>query len=211
MRFSTVLFDLDGTLIDSGGMILASMRHATRTVLGREVPDAELVARVGSTHLREQMLGFDPERADDLVRAYRAHNEPLHAQLQPCPGMLDALEHLRREGRRLGVVTAKRHATVRLAFDVCPIEDFFDTVVAADDTERHKPAPDPVLLAVDRLGAQPSDAAYVGDAPFDVESAKAAGVYAIAVGWGGIHPHDRVVAAAPDAFVQSAKELLDVL
>jgi pyrophosphatase PpaX len=211
MRFSTVLFDLDGTLIDSGGMILASMRHATRTVLGREVPDAELVARVGSTHLREQMLGFDPERADDLVRAYRAHNEPLHAELQPCAGMLDVLERLRREGRRLGVVTAKRHATVRLAFDVCPIEGFFDTVVAADDTERHKPAPDPVLLAVERLGAQPSDAAYVGDAPFDVQSAKAAGVYAIAVGWGGIHPRDRVEAAAPDAFVQSAKELLDVL
>ena len=211
MRFSTVLFDLDGTLIDSGGMILASMRHATRTVLGREVPDAELVARVGSTHLHEQMLGFDPERADDLVRAYRAHNEPLHAQLQPCAGMVDVLERLRDEGRRLGVVTAKRHATVRLAFDVCPIERFFDTVVAADDTARHKPDPDPVLLAVERLGARHEDTAYVGDAPFDVESAKAAGVFAIAVGWGGIHPRDRVLAAAPDAFVRSARELLGVV
>jgi pyrophosphatase PpaX len=211
MRFGTVLFDLDGTLIDSGAMILASMRHATRTVLGRDVPDAELVARVGSTHLREQMLGFDPERADDLVRAYRAHNEPLHAELQPCAGMLDVLERLRGEGRRLGIVTAKRHATVQLAFDVCPIEQFFDTVVAADDTERHKPAPDPVLLALERLGARPEDTAYVGDAPFDVESAKAAGVFAVAAGWGGIHPRERVLAAGPDAFVRSAQELLGVL
>jgi pyrophosphatase PpaX len=211
MRFGTVLFDLDGTLIDSGEMILASMRHATRTVLGREVPDSELVARVGSTHLREQMLRFDADRADELVRAYRAHNEPLHAELRACPGMLEVVEQLHRQGRRLGVVTAKRHETVRLAFDVCPVERFIATIVAADDTQRHKPYPDPVLCALERLGSEPGDAAYVGDAPFDVESAKAAGVFAVAVGWGGIHPRERVLAAGPDAFVETAEELLAAL
>ena len=211
MRFRTVLFDLDGTLIDSGAMILASMRHATRTVLGREVPDAELVARVGSTHLREQMRALDESRVDDLVRTYREHNEPLHAELRACPGMLDVVERLHAEGRRLGVVTAKRHATVRLAFDVCPLERFLDAIVAAGDTERHKPHPDPVLLALERLGSRAEEAAYVGDAPFDVESAKAAGVFAVAVGWGGIHPRERVEAAEPDAFVETAEELLGVL
>jgi pyrophosphatase PpaX len=211
MRFGTVLFDLDGTLIDSGAMILASMRHATRTVLGREVPDSDLLAHVGSTHLRDQMLGLDADRADELVRAYRAHNEPLHAELRACSGMLVVLERLHAEGRRLGIVTAKRHATVRLAFDVCPIERFFATVVAADDTQRHKPHPDPILHALERLGSDPNDTAYVGDAPFDVESARAAGVFAVAVGWGGIHSPERVAAAAPDAFVQTAEELLDVV
>jgi pyrophosphatase PpaX len=211
MRYRTILFDLDGTLIDSGAMILASMRHATRTVLGREVPDAELVARVGSTHLREQMLGLDVGRADELVRAYRAHNEPLHAELRACPGMLDVVERLHARGHRLGVVTAKRHATVRLAFDVCPIERFVETVVAADDTVQHKPHPDPILCALERLGADADEAAYVGDAPFDVESAKAAGVFAVAVGWGGIHPRERVLAAEPDAVVETAEELFDLL
>ena len=211
MRFRTVLFDLDGTLIDSGAMILASMRHATRTVLGREVPDAELVARVGSTHLHEQMLGFDADRAEELVRAYRAHNEPLHAELRACSGMLSVVEKLHAEGRRLGIVTAKRHATVRLAFDVCPIERFFATVVAADDTDRHKPDPAPILLALDRLGSAARETAYVGDAPFDVESGRAAGVYTIAVGWGGIHQHERIQAARPDSFVHTAEELLGVL
>lgn len=211
MRFRTVLFDLDGTLIDSGAMILASMRHATRTVLGREVPDADLLARVGSTHLRDQMLGLDADRADDLVRAYRAHNEPLHAELRPCSGMLGVLERLNAEGRQLGIVTAKRHVTVRLAFEVCPLERFFATVVASDDTDRHKPYPDPILRALERLGSDARDAAYVGDAPFDVESAKAAGVFAVAVGWGGIHSRARVEAVAPDAFVDTAEELLGVL
>jgi pyrophosphatase PpaX len=211
VRFRTVLFDLDGTLIDSGAMILASMRHATRTVLARELPESELLARVGSTHLREQMLGIDARRADELVRAYRAHNEPLHAELRACSGMLAVVEKLHAEGRRLGIVTAKRHATVRLAFDVCPLERFFATVVASDDTERHKPDPAPILLALDRLGSEPRESAYVGDAPFDVESAKAAGVFAVAVGWGGIHPRERVEAAGPDAFVETAEELLGVL
>ena len=211
MRFRTVLFDLDGTLIDSGAMILASMQHATRTVLARDIPVEELLARVGSTQLRDQMLGFDAERADELVRAYRAHNEPLHAELRACSGMLDVVERLHGEGRRLGIVTAKRHVTVRLAFDVCPLERFFETVVAADDTERHKPHPDPVLLALDRLGSRAEEAAYVGDAPFDVESGRAAGVYTVAVGWGGIHQHERIQAARPDAFVRTAEELLGVL
>jgi pyrophosphatase PpaX len=211
VRFRTVLFDLDGTLIDSGAMILASMRHATRTVLGREVSDAELVARVGSTHLRDQMLGLDADRADELVRAYREHNEPLHAELRACPGMLDVVERLHSEGRRLGIVTAKRHATVRLAFEVCPLERFFATVVASDDTERHKPDPAPVLLALERLGSEARDAAYVGDAPFDVESGRAARVYTVAVGWGGIHQHERIRAARPDSFVRTAEELLGVL
>lgn len=211
MRFRTVLFDLDGTLIDSGAMILASFRHATRTVLERDVPEQELLAHVGSTHLREQMRRLDAERADELVRAYRAHNEPLHAELQACTGVVDVLEQLHAERRRLGVVTAKRHATVRLAFERCPLERFFSTVVAAEDTERHKPHPDPVLLALERLGSRAREAAFVGDAPFDVESAKAAGVYAIGVGWGGIHPQERILAAGPDAFVLTAEELLGAL
>jgi pyrophosphatase PpaX len=209
--FRTILFDLDGTLIDSGAMILASFRHATRTVLAREISDDQLLAYVGSSALREQMERIDPERAEELVLAYREHNEPLHAELQACSGIVDVLEALGCEGRRLGIVTAKRHATVRLAFDVLPIERYFETVVAVEDTERHKPHPDPILLALERLGARADDAAYVGDAPFDVASAKAAGVFAVGATWGRIHTRERLEAEKPDALVDSPGELLDVL
>jgi pyrophosphatase PpaX len=208
MRFPVVLFDLDGTLIDSGGMILASFKHAARTVLGREVPDAQIRAAVGGPGLLEQMRALDPSRVDDLVRTYREHNEPLHAELQACPGIEDVLERLHAERRRLGVVTAKRGATIQLAFDVLPIAQYFEVVVGSDDTERHKPHPDPILRALELLGAGPEEAAYVGDSPFDVKSAKAAGVYAIAVTWGGIHAADRLRAEEPDALVDSCEELL---
>src|SRR5438105_12378642 len=106
-------------------------------------------------------------------------------ELVCCAAMEYLLLQLKDEGRRRGIVTAKRRQTVELAFARLPIEHLFETVVGGDETERHKPDPEPLLLALERLGARPEEAAYVGDAPFDVRAAKAAGLYAIAVAWGG--------------------------
>ena len=209
MRYRTVLFDLDGTLVDSAAMILASFRHATRTVLRREIADQELLAAVGGPGLRAQMEALAPDRVDELVAVYSDHNVGLHPGLQACEGVLGLLETLRDEGRRLGVVTAKRRATLALAFEVLPeLERFFDVTVAAEDTERHKPHPEPLLAALERLGEGPADAVYVGDSPFDIEAAKAAHVGAIAVTWGAIHPRERLEREGADAVVDTCEELL---
>ena len=212
MRYPVVLFDLDGTLIDSGPMILASMKHASLVVLGRE-PDDELVrAAIGGPGLVAQMRDLDPERADELVDAYRAHNEPLHEELEAFDGMLDLLARLKGEGRRLGIVTAKRLRTVELALERFPVlRRTADVIIGADDTERHKPDPDPLLEALRRLDARPAEAAYVGDSPFDIRAAKAAGLVAVAVGWGGIHPAERLLREEPDALVRTPEELHAVL
>src|SRR5580765_5939206 len=121
MRFPVVLFDLDGTVIDSGAIILASMRHAAREVL-----DVELMAAVGGPGLEAQMQALSPDRAAELVTVYRAHNEPLHDELTCCAGMDEVLVQLKDEGRRLGIVTAKRRQTVELAFARIPIEHLFE-------------------------------------------------------------------------------------
>ena len=211
MRFPVVLFDLDGTVIDSGAIILASMRHAAREVLGVDVPDEQLMAAVGGPGLEAQMQALSPDRADELVTVYRAHNEPLHDDLVCCAGMDEVLVQLKDEGRRLGIVTAKRRQTVELAFARVPIEHLFETVVGGDETKKHKPDPEPLLLALERLGAAPGDAVYVGDAPFDVKAAKAAGLYSVGVSWGGIHGRERLEAEEPDALVDTTEELLGVL
>ena len=211
MRFPVVLFDLDGTVIDSGAIILASMRHAAREVLGVEVPDEQLMAAVGGPGLEAQMQALSPDRGDELVTVYRAHNEPLHDELICCAGMDEVLVQLKDEGRRLGIVTAKRRQTVELAFARIPIEHLFETVVGGDETKKHKPDPEPLLLALERLGAAPDDAVYVGDAPFDVKAAKAAGLYSVGVSWGGIHGRERLEAEEPDALVDTTEELLGVL
>lgn len=212
MRFPVVLFDLDGTVVDSGSIILASFRHAALTVLGREVPDEILMRSVGGSSLLEQMRDLDEERAEELADVYRARNYALHAELEPCPGMPEALARLRAGGRRLGIVTAKRREVAALSLACLPANGVtFDVVVGADETELHKPHPEPILFALEALGAAPEEAAYVGDSPFDVAAAKAAGTFAVAVAWGGMHPLERTLAEEPDAVVSTAAELLDVL
>jgi pyrophosphatase PpaX len=211
MRFETVLFDLDGTVVDSGGIILASMRHATQDVLGRDYSDEELMQAVGGPGLEAQMSALAPDHVEQLVDVYRAHNEPLHDELEACAGMEDVLVRLHDEGRRLGVVTAKRRSTVELAFAQVPLGHLFETIVGGDETERHKPDPEPLLLGAERLGADPAATAYVGDSPFDVRAAKAAGMFAVAVTWGRIHDRERLEAEQPDAIVENAEELLGLL
>jgi pyrophosphatase PpaX len=206
MRFPVVLFDLDGTLVDSAGIILASFHHATETVLQRRFPDEQILAQVGGSNLEAQMGLLAPEHVDELVRVYRAHNDPSYSELACFDGVVDVLAQLKDEGRRLGVVSAKRSPTVQRVFDGAGIGTYFDVIVGSDATERHKPHPEPLLYALKQLDAQPADAAYVGDSPFDMAAAKAANVFGIAVAWGGIH---RVEDA--DALVESPEELLGVL
>lgn len=211
MRFETVLFDLDGTLIDSGGLILASFQHATRTVLGRIYPDEVLMANVGGHGIHATMREFDEKRVDELVDVYREHNMREYRAVRAFPGIEDVLERLACEGRRLGIVTVKSRPTVDVTFEVLPLGRYFETVVTGDDTTRHKPDPEPLLLALERLGSEPESAAYVGDSPFDIGAAKAAGMTAIAVLWGRIHGRARLEPEQPDVFVERPEELVDVL
>jgi pyrophosphatase PpaX len=158
------------------------------------------------------MEALDPERADELIEVYSAHNAGLHDGLEPCSGVLDALESLHAEGRHLGVVTAKRRATLALAFEVLPdLRRFFEVTVAAEDTERHKPNPEPLLLALERLDENAAGAVYVGDSPFDVQAARAAGIASVAVTWGRIHSRERLEREGPDVVVATSEELLAAL
>jgi pyrophosphatase PpaX len=211
MRFPVVLFDFDGTIVDSARIILASFRHATSTVLEREIPDEVLVRGIGGSGIVEQMTAIDPERVDELVDAYRAHNEPLHDELRSFDGVEELLADLHGEGRRLGIVTAKRRPTVQLAFDRLDLDRYFSAVVTRELTVRGKPHPEPVLRALELLGATTTEAAFVGDSPYDMGAGAAAGVFTIGVSWGGIHGADRLVEEGADAVVHSISELRDAL
>lgn len=209
MRYPVVLFDFDGTVVDTGAIILASMRHAAETVIGGDYTDDQLMAAVGGPGLEAQMHALDPARVDELVRVYREHNEPLHDTIAVCEGMDVVLDELKDRGHRLGIVTAKRRPTVDLAFDRIPIQHLFETVVGGDETTEHKPHPAPLVLALERMDAKPADAAYVGDSPFDMQAAKAAGLYAIGVAWGGIHTADKLSDA--DIVIEHADQLYELL
>jgi pyrophosphatase PpaX len=211
MRYPTVLFDLDGTLVDSGAIILSSFKHAARTVLARDVAEEQIAALVGGSNLHEQMRVLSPAHVDELVRVYREHNRPLHDELEAFEGVEELMETLSEQGRKLGIVTAKGRQTVDLAFAVLSLERYFDAVVTADMTARHKPDPAPVRKALELLESEPADAAFVGDSPYDIAAGRAAGVFTVAVSWGKIHPEERLREAGADVLVHTPQELLDVL
>jgi pyrophosphatase PpaX len=208
--FDPILLDLDGTVIDSVALIRESHRHAVREVLGEDWPDDRLVANVGRP-LQEQMQVFSAQHSDELYRVYREWNHAnTSALLLAYEGVEEALRELRDAGRRLGIVTSKTRDAVDLAWGVLPrLGELFDVVIAADDTAVHKPHAAPVLEALARLGGTPSRSCYVGDAPFDIQAGRAAGVVTIAVTWGFFTLPD-LEAEGPDRIVATPEELVSV-
>ena len=170
--FDPVLFDLDGTVVDTVELIVASFRHATRTVLGEVLPDEYILAGVGRP-LRVQMERLSAERWQELYDVYREYNHRRHDELiRGYEGIEDVLRELKAAGRRLGIVTSKSIDTTQMAFRALGLAEHFDAVVTAGDTSEHKPAPAPLLLCLERLGATAAQAVYVGDSPFDVAAGR---------------------------------------
>ena len=206
------LFDFDGTLVDTTDLIYQSMRHATGEVLGREISRDVLMANVGQP-LPRQMELLSAEHAEALLDSYRLHNEENHdALIKEFPGVEESLARLKAAGVRVGVVTSKRRFSVDMALKNFPgLGDVVDQWVTMEDTTEHKPRPEPLLKGLELLGNVPREqAAYVGDSPFDVAAAKAAGVESVAVSWGAFSD-DALRAAEPDHLVPDLDAAVDVL
>jgi pyrophosphatase PpaX len=199
------LFDFDGTLADSVELILASFRHATAEVLGYVPDEAELRAGIGLP-LIDQMRTLDAERAQELYEAYVEHNLAVHDELmRPYPGVDELLNRLRRDGRRLGVVTSKRRETALLGLDVLGLGEF-DVLIGWEDTDAHKPGPEPLMRALELLGASADEAVYLGDTPWDMQAGRAAGVATVAVLW-GVAERAELEAESPYLVVADATEV----
>jgi pyrophosphatase PpaX len=210
---SAVLFDFDGTLVDTTEMIHQSMRHATSSVLGRDdIPRETLLANVGQP-LPRQMELIDTENAESLLEAYRSHHERNHdALIREFPGVEESLSRLRSAGIKVAVVTSKRRVSVEMALEIFPgLRNVVDRFVTLEDTTHHKPHPEPLLRALRLLGSIPKErAAYVGDSPFDVEAAKAAELTSVAVSWGAFS-EDALRASGPDHLVPDIRSAVDIL
>jgi pyrophosphatase PpaX len=210
---AAALFDFDGTLVDTTEMIFQSMRHATTSVLGRDdLTREQLLANVGQP-LPRQMELFDAGKAELLLEAYRAHHEEHHdALIAEFPGVDEALSRLRAAGVRIVVVTSKRRRSVEMALEKFPGLDLVvDRFVTVEDTEEHKPHPEPLLKGLELMGDIPKDqAVYVGDSPFEVQAAKAAGLTSVAVSWGAFS-EDTLREAEPDYLVPDIDSVVNVL
>ena len=209
MRFKAILFDLDGTLIDSTRLIIESYHHTWRVHRGHTLPDAEWVSGLG-TPLRVQFRRFtdDPAEVERMIATYREWNLAHHDEMvRGFPGATEAVRSLKRAGTKLGIVTSKNRHGVRLGLDLCGFDGLFDVLVTSDDLQASKPDPAPVAAALASLHESPDTALFVGDSPHDIASGRDAGTRTAACLWG---PFDRAVLAAerPDHFLDSFEDLL---
>jgi pyrophosphatase PpaX len=185
-----VLFDLDGTLIDSIGLILQSAQFAFDKCGLPGPTDAEWLVGVGRP-LPVMFSHFAPGHEPDLIAAYREFQMANHDRLVTIyPGVSEMLAELAARGHRMGIVTSKVSTLALRGLSHTGIDKYFETVIGMDACKRHKPDPEPVRIALDRLSSGPEGAWFVGDSVHDMESGNAAGVATVGALWGPFKAED---------------------
>jgi pyrophosphatase PpaX len=204
---TTFLFDLDGTLIDSVDLILASYRHTMRAH-GQELRDDRFWLTGLGTPLTAQFSRVSDDAAEvaRMVATYRAFNLANHDQLvRPYAGVKEAVDALAARGT-LGVVTSKAHAAAERGLRLVGLDGRFPVIVGEDDVGRHKPDPTPVRRALELLGADPATAVFIGDSPHDMAAGRAAGTRTAAALWGPFSKSD-LTPQAPDFWLSTPAAL----
>lgn len=222
-QISCVLFDLDGTLIDTTDLISQSYQHALSSVMREPMTRDELFIGYGqplpeafaSILAHRNVRLADREQSDlidRLIASYREFNVAHHDALaREFPGVRSTLGELRRRGYPLGLVTSKARGIAERGLRLIGLADLFETAVFMEDSERHKPHPDPLLVALRRLGyhEQPSRALYVGDSTHDLRAGRAAGTRTAGALWGPFPP-ESLAAEEPDYLLESTTGLLEI-
>jgi pyrophosphatase PpaX len=204
----TYLFDLDGTLIDSVDLILSTFRHTMLTHRG-DAPPHEIWLKGLGTPLSDQLKAFsqDPTEVEAMIATYREYNLANHdAMVRRYPGLRESVRALKEAGRQLGIVTSKMRAGTLRGLGCCGLDGLFDVLVGADDVDRHKPHPAPVLKAVELLRADPGTTVFIGDSPHDLASGRAAGVRTAAALWGPF-PKEWLEPHEPDYWLKEPREI----
>lgn len=209
-----VIFDLDGTLLNTLGDLTAAVNHGLAAQGLPARTEAQVRTYVGDG-VRELIARACPPDADEDTRRavleaylpyYAAHNADLTT---PYAGVMELLSALRAAGCRLAVVSNKHDAGVQ-ALCARFFGDVLEVVVGADGSRPLKPAPDGILHALERLGLAPADVWYVGDSAVDVITARAAGVRCAAVTW-GFQDRDRLAAQHPTLLASTPAEVLQAV
>lgn len=205
---TAVLFDLDGTLVDSIDLLVASMEYA---YAGRtQRPSVEEWLALIGTPLDAMLARWARDDADvgTLRARYREHQLAKHDEmLKLYPGMVETVRALYAAGHPLAVVTSKLEVGARRALKFAQIEQCFATVVGIDHTAKHKPEPEPVWYALEQLGVSRDRAVFVGDSTHDMLAGRAAGVQTVAVLWGP-YSREELLPTAPDFMIAAPEELL---
>jgi len=208
-----IIFDLDGTLVDTFEMIVAAFNAAITPVTGKTYSDAEVISRFGipdSQMIRRELESHPKDVVDRAVEVYHAYYAQNHGGVSVFPGISDLLAELRRRGVPMGVMTGKGQRSARITLEALGLSDTFAAVVTGEDVARQKPEPDGPLEAARQLKIAPAECAFVGASPADVGAGKSAGMLMVVAGWHPVYL-DEVRRMGPDIWAEAPTDILKLL
>lgn len=211
MSITTVLFDLDGTIVDTNELIVRSFLHTLEGETERPFVREDIIPHMGFA-LTEQLRFFTgKELVDELAVKYRTFNQSKHDELvTEFPNVREVLAELAQRGIRMGVVTNKIRKTTLMGLRLSGIESYMETIVTADDVKRGKPDPEAVLKALEQLGIAPEEALMVGDSKYDIIAGRDAGVKTVGVSW-SLKGEEHLRSFDPDYIIHDMKDLLEIV
>jgi pyrophosphatase PpaX len=210
MTIRTILFDLDGTLIDTNELIIQSFLHTLEKYYPGKYKRADVLPFIGPP-LYETFHALDPSRVQEMIDTYRAFNHAHHdALIREFETVYETIETLHQNGFRLGVVTTKIHQTAVMGLKKTRLEPFFDCVIGLDDVEHAKPDPEPIYKALDLLQSTPDEALMVGDNYHDILAGKRAGTKTAGVAW-TIKGREYLEQYEPDFMLEKMSDLLTIV
>ncbi|NPA51715.1 MAG: HAD-IA family hydrolase [Aquificae bacterium] len=211
MNFKAYFFDLDGTLIDSSKDIAQATNYTLQALGYSPMPEEEIMKHVGygGRKLLEGVLGKSDQelidRAVSIFREYYFENPVVYTQ--PYPNAVELLEKLKKEGKKLAVITNKYENVSKEILKKLGLNDYIDMVIGGDSLEEKKPSPKPVLFAIESFGDKPKDTLMIGDSETDIISGKKANTKTCLVTF-GYGKKDLAVSYKPDYIISSLKEVL---
>ncbi len=215
------LFDFDGTLVNTTPLILRCFHSTWQQVCQLVNDEAEYIRTFGlplqtameQIAARYVAAGRIAERAtlvDELIATYRSFNECWHDEMiEAVAGMAETLPVLKARGWRLGIVTSKKRVGLERGLRLFEMAELFDVTISAEDSQIHKPRPEPLWLAMQQLAANADETLYVGDSTHDLVAGRAAGVRTAAAAWGPF-PRAELEQLQPDYLLERPEELLQL-
>lgn len=209
MSIHTILFDLDGTLIDTNELIIASFMH---TFNHYNLPyTREEIIEFNGPPLVETFSTIDPDRVEEMIDVYREHNLRVHNEyVKAFPYVKEVLDILQENDIQIGIVTTKMADSVDRGLEIAGLDHRFDTIVTLDDVKHPKPHPEPVIKAMNHIGANPTTTLMVGDNSHDIESGKNAGIRTAGVAW-SFKGADRIKKHNPTYMLEDMRDLLKIV
>lgn len=208
-EINTLLFDFDGTLLDTNELIIQTFI----AVLGEHFPgryEREDILHFIGPSLEQTFESIDAERAVELTAQYRAINKQLHDELiTEYDGVTETLRLLKARGIKMAIVSTKRSANIKRGLALMGIDEVFEHIISLDEVKNPKPDPEPILLALEKLGASKDEALMIGDNYHDIEGGKNAGVRTAGVAW-SIKGEAFLASYEPDFMLQHISDLLEL-